>query len=222
MSKLSLTLDGFDKMISNINKMEKDTQKVLDRTLSDFRSRGPGWVSQEVVKEYNVKKGEVSKGGKIGTVFVQKTSDDIFIKYKGRPLTPVHFSLTPKASKGFRKGKTLIPANHLNIMGGRTPVAAYAAIPRKYKVSMTVKKGKKEQITGKYDTPVFLAPAKKGSGTMIPFQRTSNDAREIVGIKTVSLPQMIENDKVQEGIGKAIDEKLGKRLDYHMSKCFKK
>lgn len=214
MGSVTISLEDFDKIKSKIDKMGKDAQKVIDRTLGDFRQRGPGWVSQEVVKEYNIKKGEASKGGDAGTVRVNASADNISIEYKGRPLTPIHFSLTPKQGKGFKNGKTLVNAAKLNIKDGRTPPAAYAAIPRKYKVNMTVKKGQKKQIAGKHNTPVFLGGVTKGSSKMIPFQRIPGTDK-LEAIRSVSLPQMVDNDTVQENISQAIDEKLGKRFDHY-------
>lgn len=201
---------------------EGNAEKVINATLSDFRKRAPGWVAAEVVKEYNIKKNEIvhtkntkRSAGRVG--INSGTIDTAAIIYMGRPLTPLHFSVTPKQSRGFSKGKTLVNAENLEIAGGRNPVAAYARIPRSYSVTMQVKKGHKETLKGKYDTPPFMAPVRKGSSTMIPFQRKP-DSNELVAFRSLSLPQMIENNEVSEGISKAISENLGKRLDHHVAR----
>lgn len=208
---VKIELKDYKQIMSDLGKLEKSARKVVDATTKDFKSRGPGWISQEVTKEYRIKKAEVSKSSSAGTVKPKLQGDTISIAYKGRVLTPLHFLLTPKAAKGFKNSKTLVNADNLNIAGGRTPPTAYARTPRKYKVSVTIKKGSKKQLLGKNDNPVFIGP------NGLPFQRTG-DGRKIDVIRTVSLPQMVGNEEVQENISKTIDEKLGKRFEHHMKR----
>ena len=222
---IDVKLSNYNSILNEIGKMESNAQKVIDRTLKDFKTRGVGWVAQEVVKEYNIKKSDVNKSGPVGRIKVTNNNGESGIVYQGHPLTPLHFSITPKQSKGFRKGKTLVNAKNLNVQtpyhtkNGEKPVAAFARIPRKYKVNVTIKKGEKKELKGKYDTPVFMASVK--GARAIPFQRVP-ETDKMESIKTVSLPQMVDNDEVQKGIGKAIDEKLGKRFDHYSNMYLKK
>ena len=55
-----------------------------------------------------------------------------------------------------------------------------------------------------------------GGTDYIPFQRKSTNRTDVHPIKTVSLPQMITNEKVASNIYNVIDEKLGKRLEHHL------
>lgn len=61
----------------------------------------------------------------------------------------------------------------------------------------------------------------KGS-TQIPFQRESESRYPIKSIKTLSVPQMIENEKVQPLIQQNIDEGLSKRLENHVKQMLAK
>lgn len=205
----------FDQTIKELNKMQTNAQKVIDRTLNDFRSRGPGWVAQEIVKEYNIKKSEIGKGShdKIET---SASSETIEIKYEGRVLTPVHFGMTPKAPKQTYKANkkyTTPEFEHKETKKVRT-----FKTPKHYNIALTIKKNGKKVLGGKYDTPPFLAKSNGESGKYIPFQRVGKDRLPIVAIKTASLPQMVDNDEVQERIYKAIDDKLGRRLDHYMKR----
>lgn len=78
-----------------------EAEKVVERTIADFKSRGPSWISQEVAKEYGIKKADVNeaKTGIRGrsSVRVHGTRiDDLSIIYRGRVLTPTHFGMKPK------------------------------------------------------------------------------------------------------------------------------
>lgn len=212
----------FSALNKYIESYENNAEKAIKATLNDFKRRAPSWIAAEVVKEYTIKKNEIvqSKSTKrtAGISNVQgNTIDTAVIIYKGRPLTPLHFSVTPKVSKGLTDKKALINANGLDIAGGRKPEAAYSRMPKKYKIKMAVKKGKQEQLVGKYDTPPFMAPVKKGSTTQIPFQRKA-DSKEIVAFRSVSLPQMVQNETVAEGIQKEINDKLRKRFEHHVER----
>lgn len=56
-------IKNFKQITAKLDNMKKAPQAVLDRTLSDARTRVPGWVAKEVVKEYNIPKNEISGKG---------------------------------------------------------------------------------------------------------------------------------------------------------------
>ena len=56
----------------------------------------------------------------------------------------------------------------------------------------------------------------------MPFQRESESRYPIKSIKTLSVPQMIENEKVQPLIQQNIDEGLSKRLENHVKQMLAK
>lgn len=189
---MNVVLEGYEDVVNKINSMQKDSAKVISRTISDFKSRGPGWVSQEVVKEYNIKKKDVNetkKGVKnAGKVRISGvTIDALEIQYKGRLLTPTHFAMKP----------TQRPANG-----------------KAYTVTAQIKKNGGRKPLGKN---VFLAKS-GGEGTkQIPFQRVGVERYPIQSVKTLSVPQMITNDIVSENIHKRINEELGKRLEHNLN-----
>lgn len=190
---MNIVLDGYEDVVNQISSMNRDSAKVINRTIGDFKSRGPGWVSQEVVKEYNIKKKDVNetkKGVKnAGKIRVGGVSlDNIEIIYQGRLLTPTHFSMKPTAR----------PA-------GNVP----------YVVSAQIKKSEGRKALG---SKVFLAKSGGEGTTQIPFQRVGAARLPIKPIKTVSVPQMITNETVSENIHKRISEELAKRLEHNMNR----
>lgn len=193
---MDVILKNYDEIIGEIDALQAKGKKAIQRTTSDFRSRGPGWISQEVTKEYNIKKKDVNETKtdvrNRGTVKVKGVAiDALSIEYRGRLLTPTHFGMTPKVRP--EKGPYIVKAK-------------------------VKKSGTKKALSSK----AFLSAA-GGEGTIqIPFQRRDQDRLPVDVIKTVSVPQMITNDKVAYNIHKRINEELGKRLQHHLQQIMKK
>ena len=90
--------------------------------------------------------------------------------------------------------------------------------PKPYRVSQEVFKGQRKNLPA----GVFLASSGGEGSTQIPFQRESESRYPIKSIKTLSVPQMIENEKVQPLIQQNIDEGLSKRLENHVKQMLTK
>lgn len=192
---MGVVIQNYDQLIKDISNINKNTQKAVSRTISDFKSRGPGWISQEVTNEYNIKKKDVNetrstrKGA--STIKVAGTKvDDIEIIYRGRLLTPTHFSMKPTS---------------------RPNSGAYT-------VSAQIKKSSGRKALG---SNVFLASSGAAGTTQIPFQRRGTARLPVDVIKTLSVPQMVTNEKVAENINKRIQEELGKRLEHNLKQLVK-
>lgn len=213
---INIAVDAAGSLRATLEKMEAQSETVVKRTVSDFKSRAPAWVSAAVAEEYAIKKAEVKgamtgvkKGiGKIKVAGV--TVDEISLVYSGRLLTPTHFKMKPSTPPKKRANETrLIPGQNIKSESPVGDVAIVAPLAP-YQVTAEIKKGKRVTFPGQ----VFLG-TNKGAG-YIPFQRVSEDREDVESIKTVSVPQMITNEKVGEEIQKKIDEGLGKRLEHHL------
>lgn len=186
---------NIDEVVKGLDKKKAASKKVVQRTIGDMRSRGPGWVSKAVREEYNIDAAEVKKSchpGKYGGIsFGGEVVDNIALIYKGRVLTPTHFGMKPETRP---KGKS-------------------------YKVTAKIKKGRKKVLSSK----AFLANAGKSGGKQIPFQRTGESRLPIEAIKTVSVPQMIEdgNGNLKPKVDKAINENLEKRFNHYCKQLLK-
>lgn len=224
-NEMKVVIDGYDNVVKEIQGMKAKSEKVVNRTVADFKSRGPGWVAQEVTKVYNIKKQGVNehKKGIInkGTVKVRGVKlDNVALVYRGRPLTLTHFNMTPTKPPELseKRIKIYIPGT-----GFRN-----VRLRKKTTVEATIFKGKREVMTGDYGTPIFIQENPQKAGQYLPFQRTGKK-KEIKGVekdvlevfKSVSVPQMIENDTVAENIHARINIKLGKRLEHHLKQALK-
>ncbi len=216
---IEISVKNYSKLCQHLKDINKDSEKAISRTVSDFKSRAPGWISAAVTDEYTVKKSEVKdalKGSKkIGSVKVSGvTVDNIGLEYKGRLLTPTHFKMKPTKPKSARdKSKRLVPGK--NVKGFSGAVAPVQPI-KPYQINVEVHKGQAKNLPSQ----AFLG-SNKGSG-YIPFQRKGDARLPISSIKSTSVPQMITYDKVAEDIQRRIDEGLTTRLNHHVEQAMKK
>lgn len=199
-----------------MRQMSENAERVVELTLKDFKSRAPGWVAQEVTKEYNIKKAEIKPGrGGAGSVRAQgDTIGTASLVYKGRVLTPVHFGMTPKVPKagGTYMIKVQIKKGQKKTLGKNKKLTKRQRqnIGRNFRRQGTQNSPK---------SPVMLLS--NGGGGYIPFQRKSQRRNDLEAVRTLSMPQMVSNEKVSEAIHEAINEKLGARLDHHMQRLMR-
>ncbi|WP_024834230.1 hypothetical protein [Ruminiclostridium josui] len=188
-------------------------EKAVQNTVSDTKSRGPGWVAQIVTEVYNIKKTEIvpskAESGKpkkmAGTIKVEgETMENLSLVYTGRMLTPTHFGMTPKSPP---KGK-------------------------KYTLKQQVLKGKTEVIGRYYNTRTPGGPfakrshnilmgtgnAKEGGVNWIPFQRMSESRTDLKKFTTIAMPQMITSERVAPKLTEKLNEEIGKRFDHNMKR----
>lgn len=194
MSGISMMIKNLKEVTKEVEDMKQKSEKAVSRTVGDFKSRGPSWISQEVAAEYNIKKKDVNaakKGAKnTGSIKVKGVKvDNIELLYQGRLLTPTHFGMTPKVR------------------------------PQKvYTVSAQIKKSSGKKVLSPH---AFLAESGGTGTTQIPFQRRGQERYPIDVIKTLSIPQMITNEKVSKNITKRMNEEMGKRLQHNLKRLMK-
>ena len=215
---MDIKVEGLENILSGLDKKKEYVAKAVNSTCKDFKSRAPGWINKAVTQEYTIKasevKGALTSKRTVGTVSLGGvTLDDIYIEYSGRILTFSHFRFTPKKPDiKLLKKRILIP-------GARTssdsPVV-WAYVHKNQNVQVEVKKGHKRTLKGKWMSTPFIA-SMRGSPAM-PFQRSSQKNQTVKSMRSVSIPQMITNDKVAADINKRIDTELGKRLQHHLDR----
>lgn len=101
----NVTMPNFAKMLGSLDGLNDDVKKAISRTISDCKQRGPAQVTKAVTAVYGIKSGDVTAAGQdakrgantVGSIKIKGVSiDSVQLVYKGRLLTPVHFSMTPK------------------------------------------------------------------------------------------------------------------------------
>lgn len=203
-------------VLTELEKMKKGSETVIKRTVSDISKRAPGWVASEVVQVYGIKKGEItpnSKGKKAGNISTRgDTIASLQLVYRGRVLTPTHFGMTPKAPPD--RGYTLKASI---LKGNKATLGKVKKLTKKQRAAL----GKNFTRSGTKSSdhsPIMLM---RTGGTYIPFQRKSQNRKDLEAIKTVSVPQMVSNEKTEPGISKTLNENIEKRFHHHLSRMMK-
>lgn len=180
--------------IAKLNGAIESVGEVFANTFKDIASRAPGKIASAVTAEYNIKKKEIKPSNKYkikkaGSITVHgQNLTSLEFRYAGRLLTLTHFPMTPKT----RPDK------------------------KRYKIKAKVKKQQKV-INAPEGGGVFLAPAAK-SATILPWMRFSKDKLDIAPIKTLSLPQMVDNDNVREQVNKDLSELVDNRFQHNLKR----
>lgn len=208
---------NYKQTIKELESLRDKSELVIKRTLSDVRERVPGWVANEVVKVYGIKKAEITPdkkgtGKKLAGQIKAKgeTIDTAQIVYTGRLLTPTHFNMTPKSLPQERRGYTLKAEI---IKGNKGTMGKVKKLTKKQLAALT-KNFTREGGHNSPSSPIMLLPNKGGG--YIPFQRVSQRRNDLEVIKTLSLPQMVSSDRTREQIQAVIHENLDKRIKNHL------
>lgn len=215
---------NFAKLVGDLKGLNKDIDKAVSRTIADCKTRGPAQVTKAVTEVYGIKSGEVTAAGKaakggaktVGSIKVKGvTVDSVQLIYKGRVLTPSHFSMTPKKNPDKQQNALdMVPG--ADIANGSK--VAMIRQPKPYRVKVEILKGRKRRLGPK----VFLAPSGAAGTTQIPFKRTTEKRMPIEAIHTVGIPQMITNETVKADIQARMDELLAKRLQHNTERIASK
>lgn len=217
---MSVTMKDGAKLAKRLSKLEDGGKKAIRRTISDFSSRAPAWVSQGIRQHYGVDTVVVKEAGPIkkrGATRVNVSGisvDGISLTYRGRTLTPLHFRMSPKSMPTSRKARPIrVPGQALST---DSPVAMVRP-PRQYKVRATIIKGKRAELP----PGTFVAP---GRGDVnLPFQRTraSSKSRKVIeAVRTLSVPQMISG-RAKETVNDLISTNLQTIFEKRVERAMK-
>ena len=190
-------------------------EKALKAMNRDAKKQVKGWVNAEIVKIYNVTPEQI-KTKKLGTIRVNgKIQDSLEFQYRGRPLTPTHFDMTPRSPN--RGGYTLSATFYRGHKKKLGEVKELTPAQRK----RLARNFKRKNLGLSRKSPAMLLPTgnKKDGGTnYIPFQRMSTNRRDIKALKTISFPQMVSSKRASKQIHDAVYNGMSKQLDTYMKK----
>jgi hypothetical protein len=201
-AKFKIEAKNLRKIAEQIERRKVPAEKALEATVRDMRSRVPGFVAGEVTGVYNIKKSEVmpakinKKTGKLG-----KTAGTV--RVIGKTVTGLEVVYT---------GRLLTPTH----FGMRPKKLAKTKRGRRAPITAEIKKGQRKQLH-----PDAFLGSNKGGG-YIPFRRHTNKAYPIYAIKTLSMPQMVQNEIVYKKISNKVNSELEKRLAHNVKRFLDK
>ena len=213
----SVSCSGNADIVKRLQKLDNGGREALQRTVNDFATRAPAWVSKGIREHYGVDTAAIKdaakrpKRGKTSIKVAGITVDGATLEYKGRTLTPLHFKMSPnKAPDAQQKEPGRIPGQAI---ADGSPVAMVAP-PKAYRVKATIIKGQRAKLP----PGTFIAAG--NGGVSLPFQRTGEGRTPIEAVRTLSVPQMIDG-RARETIEQTISEKLGERFQHHVERAMK-
>ena len=223
---MNVSFKGAPDIVKKLRKLEHGGEVAIQRTVSDFASRAPGWVSQGVREHYGISRDDMldyaprAKRGKTSIKVAGVTVDGVTLKYSGRTLTPLHFKMSPTGinPKGLTDKKKRIPGQAVNFKKTPPGQVAMASTPKKYTVKATIIKGKRVSM----EAGTYLAPASKKNpdSPIIPFQRTGEGRTPVHAVRTLSVPQMIDG-RAKETINEIINKKMEERFNNQIKRIMK-
>lgn len=198
-----------------LDDLKQRSKKAVKRTISEFASRGPGWVKAGIREHYTVKVAEIKNAGPIkkkGGVYETADGeliDTVSLIYRGPQLPLNKFKMKPtRMPKTRERKKTMIPGAAFE----GEPKVAFVRMPTKKTVTAEVVKGK----TLKFGNRTFVAPGK--DGIQFAFKREEGAARKPIKVlRNVSVPQMITGE-AKETIQRKIAEGVQSRIEHNMSR----
>lgn len=212
----TVTMKDGAKLAKQIAKLENGGKAAIQRTVSDFSSRAPAWVSKGIRQHYGVDTAAIKSAGpqkKRGATHINVAGvsvDGATLEYKGRTLTPTHFKMSPKKQpKRKDRRRILIPGQAL-----RNPTeVANIRPPYPYQITAQIILGKKSNLP----PGSFIGD---GKAPAIPFQRTGSGRMPLEAIHTLSVPQMIDG-RAKETIETMISQGLEQRFENHIKQAMK-
>lgn len=223
-SSLNVSYKGMPDIVKKLKRLENGGEVAIKRTVSDFASRAPGWVSKGITVHYGVDRAaikEAAKGSKRGRPTFKVAGiqvANVQLEYKGGLLTPLHFKMTPKSRNpnGLTDKFQKVPGQAVNFK--KTPPGQVATVrtPKPYSVEATIIKGKKAKLS----SAAYVNVGKKNKEVQLPFQRSGDARLPVEVIRTLSVPQMIDG-RARETIEKEINTNLEKRFKNHIKQAMR-
>lgn len=216
---LNISCIGGSDIVKKLRKLENGGEVAIKRTVSDFTTRAPGWVSKGIREHYGVDAAAIkdaAKKPKRGRTSIRVSGisvDGATLEYKGRTLTPLHFKMSPKTQPTARKKKEIRVPGQAIATAKNSPVAMVRP-PKPYKVKATIIKGQRTTLP----SGTFVTQCK--GGVSLPFQKTGEGRKPIEAVRTLSVPQMIDG-RARSTIEQTISDKLGERFQHHVQQAMK-
>lgn len=191
---MRIDVSGINEIVGAFDKMPDKLEKARDYALTKTKPVLITAIKKNVLKKYNISQ---------DTLFQKMRSysgkEEISLVFKGRRLSPLSFEGTTPTEPPKLMGAKKKPFLQVRIGNGFKTVAP----PIPYTISYTVLNGRPRiappyKKTGKPYLPFLMPNVNRSEEDRKYFiARKTGKARSLVsGFKTVSIPQMISNEKI--------------------------
>lgn len=180
-----------DLLSVELQSFPKQTQTAMYHALKRSLDQTKNEIGRIVPKEYAIKSKEVKESFNGGVNYPTKENLEASLTSTGKRLSFAHFPFTPKTA--VRKGKRAVVK--VTIKKSRPKVAS--------KVGFTASTGAKSEDKVQFNV----------------FRRLGKERFPISPIRTVSIPQMITAEGMEEKIQSFALEKFEQRLEHEMNRA---
>lgn len=180
-----------DLLSVELQSFPKQTQTAMYHALKRSLDQTKNEIGRIVPKEYAIKSKEVKESFNGGVNYPTKENLEASLISTGKRLSFAHFSFTPKTA--VRKGKRAVVK--VTIKKSRPKVAS--------KVGFTASTGAKSEDKVQFNV----------------FRRLGKERFPISPIRTLSIPQMITAEGMEEKIQSFALEKFEQRLEHEMNRA---
>lgn len=180
-----------DLLSVELQSFPKQTQTAMYHALKRSLDQTKNEIGRIVPKEYAIKSKEVKESFNGGVNYPTKENLEASLTSTGKRLSFAHFPFTPKTA--VRKGKRAVVK--VTIKKSRPKVAS--------KVGFTARTGAKSEDKVQFNV----------------FRRLGQERFPISPIRTVSIPQMITAEGMEEKIQSFALEKFEQRLEHEMNRA---
>ena len=180
-----------DLLSVELQSFPKQTQTAMYHALKRSLDQTKNEIGRIVPKEYAIKSKEVKESFNGGVNYPTKENLEASLTSTGKRLSFAHFPFTPKTAE--RKGKRAVVK--VTIKKSRPKVAS--------KVGFTASTGAKSEDKVQFNV----------------FRRLGKERFPISPIRTLSIPQMITAEGMEEKIQSFALEKFEQRLEHEMNRA---
>ncbi|MEE0433899.1 MAG: hypothetical protein UDB11_00635 [Peptococcaceae bacterium] len=209
--------------VKELQKIAKKSEKAMTRTVSDIKSRAPGWIAKGIAKDYGLSSSQVKDKAKL--TITGSNLGTLELKYSGGLLSPSNFKMSPDKPK---PGAYTIKATIKR--GKRATIGRVKKINKRQRKQLGQNFQGKGRRTSPSSPPMLQTTGAKrvDATTHIPFQRTKYGGSTSGGpmdhvIKTLSVPQMIKDGdgNLKPGVAEKFNEGIEKRFNHHTDQILK-
>lgn len=186
---LQIDTKQIEALTLGLEKFPKETRDAAYYALKRALDQTKTHISRIVPQTYSIKQKEVKDSFLGGVNYPTKTDLNASLVSKGKRLSFAHFPFTPKAA--IRKGKRAT-------------------------VKVAIKKGQK--VSSKVGFTATTGAKSDDKVQFNVFKRLGKARLPIAPIRTLSIPQMITNEKLEKPIQDFAMEKFSERLDHELSR----
>ncbi|MDA3732041.1 hypothetical protein PBV87_11165 [Niameybacter massiliensis] len=180
-----------DLLSVELQSFPKQTQTAIYHALKRSLDQTKNEIGRIVPKEYAIKAKEVKESFAGGVNYPTKSNLEASLTSKGKRLSFAHFPFTPKTS--IRKGKRAV-------------------------VKVTIKKSR-PKVTSKVGFTASTGAKSDDKVQFNVFRRLGKERFPIAPIRTLSIPQMITAEGIDEKIQSFALEKFEQRLEHETNRA---